>query len=106
MQAPVGHPQASAVKLGEVHRTLGASSAAMVRIVRNLAEVRILIVGKAQILSIADPVETVVGVFLPKAPWSVRRLTDTPRHFGQVSLFATSEFVRRLARNDIEYVNQ
>jgi hypothetical protein len=38
----------------------------MVRIVRNLAEVRILLVGKAQILSIADPVETIVGVFVPR----------------------------------------
>jgi len=47
MQAPGGHPQASAVTLGEAHRTLGASSAAMVRITRNLAEVRILLVGKA-----------------------------------------------------------
>ena len=40
-QAPVGHPQASAVTLGDIHRTLGASSAAMARVVRNLAEVRI-----------------------------------------------------------------
>jgi hypothetical protein len=80
-QAPGGHPQASAVTLGEIHRTLGASSAAMVRIVRNLAEVRILLVGKAQIFSIADPVETIVGVFVPKAPWSAaaRRRLGTAR---------------------------
>ena len=89
MQAPGGHPQASAVTLGEVHRTLGASSAAMVRIVRNLAEVRILLVGKAQILSIADPVETIVGVFVPKAPWSVRRLTDLTPPWNCESMRAT-----------------
>jgi hypothetical protein len=70
MQAPGGHPQSSAVALGEVHRTLGASSAAMVRIARNLAKVRISLVGKAQILSIADSVEAIVGVLVPKAPWS------------------------------------
>jgi len=61
----------------------------MVRIVRNLAEVRILIAGKAQILSIA-------GLCAEGTFW----------YFGQVSLFATSEFVRRLDRNDIECVNQ
>jgi len=49
MQAPGGHAQASVGAWGEAHRKLGASSAARVSIARNLAPVRISVVGKAQV---------------------------------------------------------
>ena len=58
MHAPAGHPQASVAARGEVHRTLGARSEAMVRIARNLAEVRISLVEEAQNFIIADSVKT------------------------------------------------
>ena len=135
MQAPGGHPQASAVTLGAVHRTLGASNAAMVRIARKLSAVRMSLVGNARIRIVSDSLG-LMGVFpldvrvfpalkllVPKAmrAFAGARSASTcggetpPRqrarrlphlYAGGLLLFATSKFVCRFARNDFGHVRQ